>query len=515
LIALLSHRRASRATVTRSCRPALEGLEQRWVPTNVITPANVIAVQTGTLLTLSTDQNNDGAAIIIAPKVNGIPGSFTVSDGNTTTTISVNGGIGQQSHDFVGNITQIQVNLLGGDGSVNVTGGVFLKGQLQINLAGGTNQVTLSSGAEVGSLKIGSASGSTGTDTISVLQGFQVMHNLKIDTSNSSGPSTITVGDYVHVGGNLNVKAGSGEDSLTLGRLFVGGSVGVNFSVGTTTNTFTADTGGQILGNLVYFGGAGVDNINLGGRLNVGGNVSLFTQAGADQLQLGSGLIVDKSMNVFMGKDSNTAALQGLTIVGGLGIFDGGGKNSVDLSDDWVNGALLVGLGNGNNTVTVDDTSASKVGSEFNGAATFSTGTGTNSIQVGGANPVIFGGPVLMSSNSVGAIGNPSPTGTTFTIDDSTFLNNLTLKGGSGNDNVNIATRTTTAGVPTQVYGQLYWVGGGGHYTVQVGVTNDPTRALFLAHQPITSGTTDHTGTEDVENLWVAGVQMTGGKRTI
>jgi hypothetical protein len=484
LVALVSSRRG-RSETARTCRPTLEGLEQRWVP------ANVTAIQNGSLLTLIADQNNNGAGITISSTVNGVPGSYTIADGNGTTTIN-----GMASATVGGNITQIQVSLRGGDGSVTIEDGVFLPGQMLINLANGTNQVTVDSKAQLGSLVIGARAGSTGTDTVTVLDGAQVLHNLKIDTSNSSGASTITLGDHVHVGGNLNVKTGSADDSVTLGNVFVVGKTTMNLGDG--NNTFTADNKGHLVGALVYLGGAGVNTVTLGGDLSVSGNVTITALDGANLLQLGSGLNANKSVNVTLGNGNNTANLQGIQVAGGVNLFAGQGNNQVALSDDWVGGALSVGLGDGNNTLSIDEAS-STFGSVFTGAVTLSTGKGTNVIAIGGANPDVFDSAVMMSSNS--SAGN----GTTFTIDDATFQTSLNIRGGFGSDNVNIETRTTSAGLPSQILGTMNWIGNGGHYTITVGVAGDAARQLLLSRQPNRFGTSDGHGTLDLENVVIAG----------
>jgi len=486
LLALLSPNRPTQPKRPRPARLALESLEGRC------NPANVTATLNGSILVLTADQPKAVEAITVSPSFNGIHGAFTIADDNGATTIN-----GQTQLSLGVGVTGISIDLKGGNDVINVQDGVQLSGLLRINGGDGANQITLSSGVRVGALAITTGATIAGQNTIQLLGNVQVAGNLTITTR--SADSTITLAGPLHVGGNVSIQTGLGDDNVSFSDLFVNGSFNVNLGAG--DNSLSSTGLSHIGGRFTFTGGAGEDNVSLGNGLSIGGSAILTTGSGDDSVAIGAGVSVGRNLDVNVGKGDNSVLVYGSNVGQGLRITGGTGADKVTLGDDWVGGLVTLNLGDGAKTVSIDDNpDYSSYGSTLLGGLTLTTGNGPDSIQIGGANPVTFGGAVTLTTGNETGI-----TGDSIFIDDSTFLNSLTIQCGDGNDVIAFETRITTAQKTTQIAGLLKVLAGAGNDQLDMGVAGDSTRRLVLALVPYLDGGPG-SNTLNTHNYSVAGV---------
>src|SRR5262245_4134047 len=240
---------------SRSFRPRLESLEDRWMP------ANVTASVTNGVLLLTA--NSAASAEGLNLSVGSTPGSVSITPMSTLNTTINNSA----NPLVVTGVRSVRIVLKGGDDMVSV-GGLDLSGSLTVLGGDGANNFSINGSHIGGNLTVVNGNNPTGLDVETVNNGVLVAGRTTF--SNGAGKSFVEVYDDVDLTGGLTINGGSSDDMVQLSNVRLGGPLRVNLGAGMNEVTLAK----VFLGGSAFFnGGSGNDTIEMN-DLTVGGGVT-------------------------------------------------------------------------------------------------------------------------------------------------------------------------------------------------------------------------------------------------
>jgi hypothetical protein len=380
---------------------------------------------------------NSGAFTLAADAILG--GNVTVAGAKSTQTFDMLGTVG-------GNVTYMAAagNVFDDLNVVSATVG----GNLSLAVGGGQNTVRLKGATINGNL---SMTAGAGADRVELTESDDII---------VGGSATIGLGDgnnamvgialhQIQVGGTFTYTGGGGNDTFDLDGSGSGLSVGTDarFTFGNplvfdaNTATFESIAAGR---NVTFIGGIGSDAVTVSGAIiaglnvtaNLGEGTNSFTSnqlgvstsaiaggfnytggAGGDTVSL-DGTTIGKNIAIALGASSGdpqavnvgTHGPGGVQVLGSVKVNGGSGADVIVLRRMYVGNMLNVTTGGGVDIVGLDDMDVA-------GATTIDLGAGADTL--------------LIESISGDAGGN---------LDRSTtFGGTFTVKGGDGNDTVNLS----------------------------------------------------------------------------
>jgi hypothetical protein len=223
----------------------------------------------------------------------------------------------------------------------------------------------------------------------------------KVDLKLGDGNNTLT--SQAAVGGTFSVQGGIGNDSFQItpgsgGFNPVGTGVAgaVKIDGGDGSNTFNLVGSGVFGGAVSVKAGAGNDSVTIAGSFSYSG------LEGSDSLNVTSSSMIRGKTTASMGEGTNTTWLTTSIFDGAVSVKGGAGNDSVLFGGATVNAKPSIATGDGNNTL---DFLSSKLrnglsfkggstgtddiefaGSELSGAISITAGNGTNLVQLGASN---------------------------------------------------------------------------------------------------------------------------------
>jgi len=235
------------------CRPALEALEERWVPT---VNAKIVG---GDILRITGRTANPGNTISILQTAQG---SFTVSDGGVPVFVSGPGTVDNLLILLPTHNANVDVNL----------GGFLLNGSLTATMAySGTNTLTVNNGAIAHNLTY---TGGFGRDVLTVGPGVGVLQNLVANTLFGSDQVTLDTGSRVANRAVINTFFGND-------RIDLNGTIG--------------DGSGL---NLIVDSGFGDDQVNLNAGFTLNGDGRVYLGFGNDRFTLSDAAVINGTLTV-------------------------------------------------------------------------------------------------------------------------------------------------------------------------------------------------------------------------
>jgi hypothetical protein len=251
-------------------------------------------------------------------------------------------------------------------GFMTIGNGVTVDKDLSVNLGGGSNYLDAYDLTVNGSFKV-SGSGTNNVELAVLNVAKDAVFNLcgcgnqDFSIAPEEAWGTPTTGQQNHIGGNLLVNTGSGNDDVTEASLSVGGSNSINTDGGNDeVDLGEIDTGPD--GVVDY-------------SVHVGNDLCVNLGCGTDSLTAAD-VFVTGNFNIVQGQGNSTISLT-LAAANALKISTDGGADNVSLSEVDANTAN-VNLGSGNDSLSVSTTTIS--------TSTFDGGTGVNTYTDGGAN---------------------------------------------------------------------------------------------------------------------------------
>ncbi len=422
----------------------LEELEDRWVPATVRFD--------GSNLFVSSPLVTAGKSQISVIEQAGATPAFQVMDGTAnngsftvTGNITVNGN--NASDQIAVEMTNTglagNVSVTTGNGTSSVTvdgttgsGAAFIAGSVNVSMGTGSNSVWVGSKQPAGGVFSGTSNGL-------FIRGNVTLNSRSNSTSTAFVNNSGTPPPWIF-SGNVSV---SGFPTVNLGAKTQANVLAGNVTVNNTSNgqPGTITLASAILGNFSVngsVGGSTTVNINN----NVLGQTSLNLGNGTNSVALGGGTAGKQAVtlnnfsynagngsNTFTANNGNTATIlgnanlnwgngangfgssTGLTVNGNVFLNDGNGGLNVATSTFQGNvfGRFTVNAGNGNNLFTFDGTNGAAVGGPF----TYTAGNGGNSVTV--TNAPAAGSASLINLNvrfgtnnanlfTLGALGAPA-----------------------------------------------------------------------------------------------------------
>jgi hypothetical protein len=373
-----------------------------------------------------------------------IGGSLTINGATSSQTVDLAGTVG-------GNVIY-SANMFATFDVVNFESSAMVGGNMTLAMKNGTNTVRLKGGMIDGSLAV---TGGAGDDTVEVTESGDVTINgsasFNLGNGNNSfiGEGPVGIASTVRVGSSFTYIGGTGNDTFDLDISGTALNVGTDakFTLGTPTvfdgNTvkFEALRAGR---NIVFAGGMGDDTVISTGAFTAKGNVNFNLGAGDNSFDsnlqgIGTNAIagnftytggpngdlvnldamtIGKNLTVALGESNGaTQGLSvglknpaGVTVFGAVKVTGGSGVDGVILRRLYVGSSLTVKTGAGEDTVAFDDLNVA-------GATLIDLGAGNDQLQ-----------GEMMTSDGSGALANPT-----------TFGGAVSIKGGDGNDSVNLS----------------------------------------------------------------------------
>jgi hypothetical protein len=431
--------------------PTLERLEDR------LTPTNVSASVTGGVLTISKFSGDD--------TINIVRDAFDNVNVSTTAGNTINNSAGTfTSNAIIGMVIKLGTgkDVVSIDGATN--GAINLPGGLSIFGTGGDKQVSVRA-VNLGTLSCALAG--AGAEVV-VFTDVNVSGAATF-THTGVGNTTLVIATNLNTldhWGSLSVANGQGSDSQTIDDTTFAGNVTINNGPGAAGDT---SQGG---GGLTLFNASNDPNL-----LTIGGNLSVSTSTGNAACLLnnyniggnvtintGADIVGDTTQHGIIVEEAGSFSNSGTPVIGGNVSLTGAALPTSSL----VLGIGLAGpiLVNGN--VVIKATGAGNVQVGLNNA---SVPHGTTSVTVGPQAvvqvaieptiaPTVFGG---LSISATGTQANEIEIGSIINKNLTTSFNgSLSLKLGSGNDNVSVG----FSGGPVNIEGNLGISGSGGNKTI-------------------------------------------------
>lgn len=255
-------------------------------------------------------------------------------------------------------------------GVTTIGNGVTVDHDLTLNLGGGKNYLDAYDLTVNGLLKV-NASGQNSVELAVLNVAKDAIFNLcgSCNQDLFIGPEedlgTPVASQQNHVGGNLTVNTGSGNDNVTESSLSVGGS-----------NRISTGNGNDavILGDL----DDNPPDVNY--QVTVAKDLCVDLGCGQDSFH-GQDVRVTGNVTIAQGLGASTITLQAFILQKALNISTDGGKDDVTL-DTVLAGSSQVNLGAGDDTLSVRFTTIS--------TSTFEGGTGVNTYTDGGGNDLVI-----------------------------------------------------------------------------------------------------------------------------
>jgi|GEM_PF-2798453 len=429
---------------------APEALETR------IAPAAVFVDATSLTISLSTS-----GALKIAPKVANSSvevhlqqlenGDFLITDAAGDDDL-------EETADFTGNVTSVNVALGNGDDLVDVAllGANGFRGSLSISTALGDDSVTVSEGllkgplsittkanseitlggsdlnirgavsvAQVGgsfTLEEGSLLGSlsaSGANAFELLGSVRGSASLKATTAASFAVGTLGSSPATTIKGGLTITGSAGDDSLELANVNVSGAFSA--SLGAGNNDTSIGSGVRVDGTAKFSGTTGTDEFHFGsladggprfnGTLSVNGGSS----GGANLIEVLSGIYAGGFS--YSGGTSDDSAVFGSTTTTGPALY----------------GKLSLSLGNATTA-----NSAAIYSGTYGAGASINGGIADDSLVIGSATT---DGPSFFAKVSTSL--NLATTANQAQILSGLFVGGLSLTGGNADDSVTFGTAAT------------------------------------------------------------------------
>ena len=289
-----------------------------------------------------------------------------------------------------------------------------------------------------------------GADRIT-LDNLTALTQLDFDAGPGDGSLS---GENITVAGNVNFTGGAGSDNLDFGGLLtrITGNLTVNDAAGGDSVLSLGAQKTVIRGSVLYTGGGGSDSIDAFGvgTLKIshgvnfnsgagGGSINLTSQAGVRIGQLPTGESI-----VFTGGDGSDSLRFGgkaASLAGGIRMSGGLLDDSITFNND--NGTVTIGAlatgqsilfdgGGGNDEINTSATSFIAAG-----GIDFTTGDGTNSVTLGGANGKTAIGKLAtgQSIKITGGVGDDTLTTDTTAL---TLAGSIDFAGGDGANSITL-----------------------------------------------------------------------------
>jgi hypothetical protein len=487
---------------SRSARLSLVHLEDRLTPASAIYSAmtqtlTVVAAQGDRLVvdslaneptgyikvtetqanstTFNSDATHQSVRNLVVRFGSVSSGAFTLNaaailGGNLTVT----GAKATQSFDLRGTVGG-NVNYTATAGNVfddvNIEASAAVGGNLLLGVGGGQNTVRLKGATINGNLAVTAGAGS---DRVELTETDDIIVGGSATIGLGDGTNTV-VGIALHqiqVGTSFNYTGGGGNDTFDLDGSGSGLSVGsdAKFTFGNplvfdaNTATFEAISAGR---NVTFVGGIGSDSVTVSGAIiaglnvtaNLGDGTNSFTSnqlgvsasaiaggfnytggTGGDTVSL-DGTTIGKNIAIALGASSGdpqavnigTHGPAGVQVLGSVKVNGGSGSDVIVLRRMYVGNILSVTTGGGLDIVGLDDIDVA-------GATTIDLGAGTDTLRV-----------ETVSGDSGGNLDRPTTFGGTFTV-----------KGGDGNDLVNLSD-DADAGTFIHFGSRVFLMGGTGN----------------------------------------------------
>ncbi|HEV7406821.1 MAG TPA: hypothetical protein VGO11_27980 [Chthoniobacteraceae bacterium] len=336
---------------------------------------------------------------------------FILKDTHVTT-ISVNGGGGNDTVRFIEGGAGVSATVHGGDGNDTVevvSAGAQLRrltfaagqGNNTLKVSGpialsanftsfdGADTLNLTSTGSIGTLY---TTLGRGNDTVTLDGAVTAL--AQISTNNDSDTINFNAQSHVHV---LNISSGTEGDFITLAGT-VDGSIYVNASNGDDHLTLTP--GVKAGGNLTAVMGQGADTVNLAGTFF---NANIYGGTDNDRVDLSNGLVIGNVLNIALGTGNNIVAsalpqTQLLNTAYRIIVSASTGDDQVQLSGFDVKTSIGVSLGAGANSFQIP---ARSLGAEIPAlkaaSLTYSGGAGIDTVNVQSSESVIGIGTFYLS----------------------------------------------------------------------------------------------------------------------
>jgi hypothetical protein len=189
------------------------------------------------------------------------------------------------------------------------------------------------------------------------------------------------------------------------------------------------------------------------------------------------------NLRVNLGAGRNSAFIFKFYLSGSAFLTTGPGDDGIAMNEVTVGGGVTAGLGNGINLFSIDpypEGFASTTGSRIAGQLSVTTGSGRDSVRIGGYAPVWVGGPVaIRTGNEVNSLGDA------VNLNDVTCADAVLIELGDGSDLLEVDTNTTPVMAACNFGGAFTLRGGGGTETVYLGSNSEAARKVNFARAPI------------------------------
>lgn len=387
-----------------SSKPALEVLEDRWVP--------------ALLLQLDTSSNLTGIFGVPAGNVTFLvtnPDEINVNEnGNDLGTYSVPGNLNVQlGNSLLGPLVLLDLNGNDLSGNVNIAVGNSNPGYFVFVDGTGTigGNVSLSKGSGFGQLGIGPDINGVGAVTTVAgnvnMRAGDAADDLLLGNTDTTNGTAIIDGSFYGRGGNelgsafgqytisgnltwtsaavVPANALFGQFSLT-STSSVAGNVSVTMA-NNGTDGVNLRAGGTILGNAVFNMANGDNNFLMEGGATIAGRLTIVGGNGVDNVNIQAGAILLDNVSAVTNGGNDNVILNGTIAGSSIMVNTGNGNDSVTMTTLSAAGARLTAfLGNGNDSVTLNATTSTL------GSAYLDGGLGTDAFSVTGviAFPIIL-----------------------------------------------------------------------------------------------------------------------------
>jgi hypothetical protein len=311
---------------------------------------------------------------------NGAPGPFVIA--GITGNVRADLKAGNDAIEFKAAVTiagNLQIDTAAGNDSVVlgeefafvIGDGIDVDGSLQVKTGAGNDTVVVQGGFDItGGLNPTNVGGNVdiqagqGDDSVFFFV-VEVTGNATVDTSD--GLDGVFVNGPVTFGGNLTIRLGHQNDEFEIGgaNAVVVGAITVNASLGDDAVSLVNIAAGSVTLDT----SDGTDSVEIGGDTSITGNLIVRLGLDNDTLEIGNGMSavsVGGRLDVNASRGDDTASFTNVTVTGGTTIDTSDGVDDVTLTASTF-AALTVKLGHQDDTLTVTDSSATSA--SLNGSA--------------------------------------------------------------------------------------------------------------------------------------------------